>query len=236
MDKQHFQLPNEMGFCGLNPKDQLVYVCIRSYMNKDTMECFPSLETLKDKLELSIPTLRTCIKRLEEKGYISVKKDGRKNIYRFNKLVKFEPFSKEFLENKNISPGAKAFVAASQQYMYKDVEGEGKLSISNKELAEKINSSETSVRRYNKELERKNYLTILKNESRELETGCKTETKLYHLNDLGQAIIWTLQDHEDRITNTESRIERLEKEMAEKDKLIRKLLKDRAVEDTEFTM
>lgn len=73
--------------------------------------------------------------------------------------------------------------------MYKDVENLGKLSFSNRELADQINMPESTIRRCNAELVSKDYLTILKNESKDIQTGCKTDTKLYDLNKLGQAVI-----------------------------------------------
>ena len=48
---------------------------------------------------------------------------------------------------------------------------------------------ESTIRRCNAELVSKDYLTILKNESKDIQTGCKTDTKLYDLNKLGQAVI-----------------------------------------------
>ena len=44
MNKQHVQLPNDLGDISfIKPKDQLVYVAIKKFMNKDTKEAFPSL-------------------------------------------------------------------------------------------------------------------------------------------------------------------------------------------------
>ena len=68
---------------------------------------------------------------------------------------------------------------------------------------------ESTIRKCDKELENKNYLTILKNEIRDLETGCFTNTKIFKLGELGQAIIWTLKNHEDRINENTENIEDL---------------------------
>ena len=118
--------------------------------------------------------------------------------------------------------------------MYKDVEGLGKLSYSNLAMSKHINMPESSIRKCNKELEKKNYLTVIKNTSRNLQTGCNTDTKIFNLNELGQAIIWTLQNHEERITqNTEKvadlekRLEALEKQLKSRDTLIGKLLNNK---------
>ena len=40
--KQHSQLPNKMAADDLTPKDQLVYVVLRSFMNEKTLSCFPA--------------------------------------------------------------------------------------------------------------------------------------------------------------------------------------------------
>lgn len=226
ISKQHTQLPNKMAENELEPKDQLVYLGIRSFMNNETKSCFPSLQKIADKVGASIPTIRKSISLLEEKDYIKVTKKGRGQEYHFNELKKFEPFSPEFLEHNDLSFTTKSYLVASQQYMYKDIEGLGKISYSNADLSKQINMPETTIRRCNQELERKDYLTIIKNECRDLETGCKADTKIFDLNKLGQAIIWVLKNHEDRLNNHEDRIAKLEAESKAKDKLIEQLLKN----------
>ena len=235
ISKKHTQLPNNMGESKLEIKDQLIYLVIKSHNNSNN-ECFPSLQTIAEESGISIPTIRVSIKRLEEKEFIKIERRGRKNYYFFNPYKTFEPFSEEFIKRKDLSPLTKSYLIAIQQYMYKDVEGIGKISLSNRKIAEKINTTEHTVRKCNKELERKNYLTIINNKSRDLETGCKTDTKLYDLNKLGQAIIWTLKDHEDRITDSENRIAKLEEQMAEKDKLIKKLLQEVKNKPNKYTI
>lgn len=224
--KQHTQLPNKMAENELEPKDQLVYLGIRSFMNNETKSCFPSLQKIAEKVGASVPTIRKSITLLEEKDYIKVTKKGRGQEYHFNELKKFEPFSPEFLEHNDLSFTTKSYLVASQQYMYTDIEGLGKISYSNADLSKQINMPETTIRRCNQELERKDYLTIIKNECRDLETGCKADTKIFDLNKLGQAIIWVLKNHEDRLNNHEDRIAKLEAESKAKDKLIEQLLKN----------
>ena len=95
---------------------------------------------------------------------------------------------------------------------------------------------ESSIRKCNKELERKNYLTILKNKSRDLETGCKTDTKIFNLNELGQAIIWTLKNHEDRITQNTEDINFLKQQLQSQQELILKLLENKEQSENKFTL
>lgn len=185
---QHTQVPNGMGQNELDPKDQLIYAILRSHDNP-TDGCFPSLQTLSKESGASINTIRDSIKRLKAKGYITTELKGRQTYYTFIKHEQFEPFSPEFLKGKNVSFTTKSYLLASQQYMYKDVENVGSLSLSNHELSRQINMPESTIRRCNAELVSKDYLTILKNKNRDLQTGCKNETKIFELNKLGQAVI-----------------------------------------------
>lgn len=228
--KKHSQVPNDMAKDGISPREQLVYAVLHSYDNPE-YKVFPSLDKLAERSQLSVPTVRASLKILEDTGYIKIEKKGRKNYYTFSKYLNFEPFSDEFLDNKDITPTTKAYLVAAQQFMYKDVEGLGKLSYSNRVMSKHINMPESSIRKCNKELEKKNYLTVIKNAS-------LGDTKIFNLNDLGQAIIWALQNHEERITqNTEKvadlekRMEVLEKQLKSKDELLAKLLKSKSQQD-----
>lgn len=185
---QHTQVPNGMGKRDLEPKDQLIYMILHSH-NNDRNECFPSLKTLSKESGASINTVRDSISRLKEKGYITTELKGRQTYYYFNKYEKFEPFSPDFISKPDLSFTTKSYLVASQQYMYKDVENYGKLSLSNRDLAEQINMPESTIRRCNAELVDKDYMTIIKNENRDIQTGCKTDTKLFELRKLGQAIV-----------------------------------------------
>ncbi len=212
---QHVQVPNNMGNSNISPKDQLIYTVIKSHDNPQH-ECWPSLQVLSKESGASINTIRDSIKRLKDAGYIKTELRGRKTCYTFDEYKKFEPFSPDFIKREDISFTTKSYLIATQQYMYKDIENLGKLSISNVNLSKEINMPESTIRKCNAELVSKDYLTILKNENRDLQTGCKTETKLFELNKLGQAIIWALCDHEDRIQQNTNDINALRNEFHEK--------------------
>lgn len=220
MDKQHVQLPNEAS--DLTPKDKLIYLSIKRFMNKNTKIAFPSLKTISEVSGASIPTIRKIISKLEELDYFEVIKQGTSQHYKFNELKSFEPFSYEFLDKKDISFTAKSYLIATQEFMYKDVEDYGKVSYSDRELSSKIQMPQTTISKCNRELEALGYLTTLKNETRELDTNCKKNTKVYHLTKLGQQIVWALQNHEERLLNHEDRLSKLE----EAHKLIEKLLEE----------
>lgn len=227
MDKlQHVQLPNDMTPL-LRPQDLLVYVSIKRHMNKGTKEAFPSLQLIAEHCGASIPTIRKCIKNLEDGKYIEVIKKGRKQYYKFLKYTNFEPFSYEFLDNKNISFTEKAYQLASQQYQFKE-NNYGKISMTNKELSKKINMSEATISRCNKSLEEKGYLHIVK--ARKQGSGIVIDEKFFHLDELGQAIVFTLQKHEEDIESLKKQNESLlknqeimEREMKDMKKKIEEL-------------
>lgn len=228
MEKKHqfFMLPSKMTEeSELKPSDLLVYLYLKSYDNPQH-ECFPSFEKLQKRSGAAISTLRKCVSNLEDAKYIRIEKKGRSNYYYFEKPIKYEKFYKEFLDNPDLTFKEKAYVAATQQYMYKDITNEGKISIPNSELANKLNISESTVYRVNKELERKDYLHILKESKRNLETGCSEELKVFHLSKLGQSALWLIENNTEMIDSHEERIEKLEKALESRDLLIEKMSKE----------
>ena len=230
MNKQHVQLPNDLGDISfIKPKDQLVYVAIKKFMNKDTKEAFPSLETLHKITKLSINTIRDCIERLVKSGFIEVRKEKRKNVYKFLKYDTFEPFSFDFIEKEDLTSEEKAYLVASQKYMFKE-NNEGKISFTNKELSEKINMPESTISKVNKSLVKKDYALLLncKNSS-----GINIKQKWYHLNKLEQAIVFVLQNHEERIQENTEDISKLKREI---EMLKRQLSEQNKKQDSDLTI
>lgn len=108
----------------LTPKDQLVYAAIKSFDNPQH-RCFPPQQKIAERAGISIPTARKSIDRLCKTKYIKIKKIGKFTYYYFNDYKKFEPISEE-----NIFTTTKSYIVASQQYMFKDIKGYGKVSFS----------------------------------------------------------------------------------------------------------
>ena len=213
-NKQHVQLPNDITSNeDITPQDLLIYVAIKRFMNKDTKEAFPSLTTISKKSGASIPTIRKSIKKLQG-TYFEVIKKGRTQYYLFDKKYQsFEPFSYDFLDKEDLSFTEKSYIIASQKYMFKDVEGCGKVSMTNAELSEKINMPESTISKCNRSLTSKDYLSIIKCKNTDEETGVYVQEKIFHLDELGQAVIWALTNHEARIQNNEQTIENHDKDI-----------------------
>jgi len=165
--KQHVQLPNNMT-SELSPKDLLIYVSIKRYMNNETREAFPSLETIAKHASSTKPTVRKCIDKLVDLEYITIRKVGRKNVYKFSNSKNFEPFSYEFLDKEDLSANEKAYLIASQQYMYKDIDNYGKMTYSDNKLSEIINMSRHSIKKYDQSLLEKGYLSIVTTDKKDM--------------------------------------------------------------------
>lgn len=207
--KQHVQLPVEEN-SELEPKDRLIYVCIRRFINKD-LECFPSLRQISKLSGASLTTVSKIIDKLIKLDYITRVKRGKKYHYKFNELKSFEPFSYEFLDKEDLSFQEKAYIISAQQYMFKDEVGIGKICYSNRELAKKINTSRSTVNNLNRSLIKKGYLGLVETKSVDPMTGEHVIEKIYNLNALGQAVIWTLRDHEERLQDVEDKVDSVQK-------------------------
>lgn len=197
---QHVQLPNDMTKNKkLTPNDLWVYICIKSFLNGKTKECFPSLKAVSERSELSIPTIRESIDSLVTEKWISVKKVGRSQKYYFKPYKHFEVFSYSFINKKEISAKEKAYLLSSQQFMFKDVEGYGKISYTDQEMSEIINLSPTKIAKYDRNLIDKGYLTLVKSNKKDMETGLMINQKFFKLDELGQMVVFALQKHEDKL-------------------------------------
>lgn len=170
----------------LDPKDKLIYLAIRRYMNKQTQEAFPSYAKITEDTGAAAKTIKKCVDNLVREGYLETRKDGRSIIYKFNNKKQFEPFSYDFLDKPDLTFTEKSYIVATQQFMYKDAESlEGKVSLPNTELSALINMPPATISKCNRSLEKKGYLE-----------GASNSTKRFQLRELDQMIIWKLQEHD----------------------------------------
>lgn len=141
----------------LTPKDKLIYVAIRRYMNKGTMEAYPSYAKITEDTKASAVTIKKCINNLIKEKYLDTRKEGRRIVYIFNnKKKQFEPYSYDFLDRRDLSfTEKKSYIIATQQFMYKNENTEtGDISYSNKELANLIRMPESTISKVNRSLEK----------------------------------------------------------------------------------
>ena len=177
---------------GLTPQDKLIYLAIRRYMNRDTMESFPSYARLTQDIGAAAKTIKKSVDNLVREEYLQTRRDGKKIIYKFNNKKQFEPFSWDFLDKPDLTFTEKSYIVAAQQYMFKDDE-EGKISYKNNELSKLINMSESTISKCNHSLEKKGYLE-----------GASELVKKFQLRELDQLFIWKFKEQDEKIEkNTE---------------------------------
>lgn len=217
--KRHIELPTTEGISDITPQDQLVYLGIRSFMNKDTLEAFPSQETIAERVGCCRNTVRKCIQNLVEKDYLKIRTEGRKQIYIFNKLKQFEPFSYEFLEDKSRSFTKRATLAATQRYMTGKETGVGKVTYTKMELAKLINTPYSTLVRTLRELTDDGLIVNEKLPSGQQQMQFQLEK--YH-----QGIVKVLLNHEQRIENTEEDISELKAQIQALSKEVKELKKN----------
>ena len=63
---------------GLTPSDKLIYLAIRRYMNKETMECFPSYARITQDVGAAEKTIKKCVDNLVREGYLETRRSGKK--------------------------------------------------------------------------------------------------------------------------------------------------------------
>lgn len=180
------------------------------------MRAFPSLDLVCEKSGISRGTITKLIKEIEKKGYFTISKlntnHGYLNCYQFSDEKKFEPASYDFLDRTDLTKAEKLNILCTQQYVFKH-NGYGITSYSYKELAEKTGVNRKLLAKTTKSLVSKGYCTQISLNSKDSETGLSRQETLYHLNELGQAIVFTLQDHEEKIEQHDKEIEDLKKQL-----------------------
>ena len=214
---QHIRVPNDM--CkqsNLDPTDVYVYSYLKTYMNKDTYEAFPSMETIAKDAGISKPTVNKAIKHLVANGDITVRKEGRRNIYKFNPLSKnFEMFTYKFMRDVDLTTQQRIYIILTQQH--KDEEGYD----SDSELAEQI-----GIHRRNKELENKGVLQILDTGKKDEISGCPIQLKLFDLTKIAQDVLFIkkkLEEHDEKIEENSRTIKILSNKIEEMQQEINRL-------------
>ena len=212
--KPHVQVPDPVKETKLKPFDKLVYANLRKYMNKDTYECFPTIRRIASECGCTEKRVTNSIERLIEAGDIEkTKRIGRSNVYKFNKLSKnFEMFTNDFLDQKDTTPEEKAYLIGLQSQTYKDG-GFAMTTKTNEEIADALNISARSVRKYNKSLKEKQIMVEMKTDILDA-AGYNRTVKAIDLTRVWQAVLYVnerVDIHETRLNSQENRITVLEK-------------------------
>ena len=199
----------------LTPKDKLIYIAIRRYMNKETMEAYPSYATITKDTKAAAVTIKKCVNNLIREKYLNTRREGKRIVYIFNNKKKFEPFSYEFLDRRDLTFTEKSYIVAAQQFMFKNENTEtGDISYTNKELSKLIKMPESTISKNNRSLEVKGLLE-----------GASLPTKQFKLRELDQLFVWKFKEQDEKIQQNTDKIVELEKDNAELKKRVIELEK-----------
>jgi DNA-binding transcriptional regulator YhcF (GntR family) len=219
-NKKHVQIPNGMTKeHRLTPNDILVYACIKSFDNPQA-KCYPSIRKIAELASMSVPTVKKSIEALELEGYIKTQVVKKRTYYTFDKYKTFEIFSFDFLNNKELTHREKAYILVTQQHMYKKGDTQtGVVAYSDRKLADLINMPRASIQKCNNSLIEKGLLKI----ADDCEVSAKKGDKVFDLAKLGQALVFVLQNHEERLTDGEIERRRMLKMIEELQEKVAKM-------------
>lgn len=240
---KHTEVPNEISNLRdrnqLEHGDKIIYATIRRYMNKETRDCFPSINTIAVKLNCSKTKVLSAIKRLLDTELLEKHIDGRKNHYKFplTEFDKhFEMFTDEFLDS-DLPLNVKEYYMDIQPFLYGKETGVGKCSFSNAELARRTGWTTVSVKKYNTILIEKGLLSEEVTNATD-ESGLPIIQKAFNLTGLHQATLWVKAVTEQITINTQD-IEDLKEENIKIRKELEALKKEMSLkrnQTTEFSV
>lgn len=191
-EKQHVQVPHPSEW-NLKALDWYIYAHIRKYMNKETYQCFPTMETIKSDTGCSLPTIRKAIKNLErEKAVKVIRQNKHPNTYEFGKLSQdFERITCKFLLKKDWTPETKGYIMNYLTQAYKDPSTQfAYVSKTQEELAKAMHTSVSTIKRKNQELKDLGIMVELTSYKRDEESGLQKTVTALNLEKIAQAILY----------------------------------------------
>ena len=222
---QHVQVPNmDLKANGLDACDPFVYASIKRYMNNETKIAFPSMTTLVTVTGLSKPTITKSIERLENANYIKIiRQFGKANQYQFNDYKKFECFSYDFLDMKELSAIEKAYLVIAQPHMIdKDsITQTGKIHYDQSTFANIMGISVNTLKKIEKHLQELHILSLKATNQKELvlantryipSTGFNLYDRVYSFPAFCNELVFKIQEHDVKLDKHEAEIHQLQEE------------------------
>lgn len=197
--ERHVQLPNDLiKEIELKPDDLLIYLALKSFDSPEG--CYPSLASIAKVADSSINNVKKSLLLLKNKNFINFETNGKgkKIYYTFQKYITFEPFSYKFIFDTRLSFQEKAYLAAAQQFMYKNDIAEGAITIEKYIFAKKIHMSVRSLERVESSLKQKGILTTHYTTTKD-QYGCSGIVRYYDLSKYFQEIAYTIHKMSDAI-------------------------------------
>lgn len=229
---QHVQVPTmNLVKEGLTYSDPFVYACIKKYMNSHTQQAWPSNATLAKLSGLSAKTIIEAVRRLEAAGYITVKREfGKPNVYTFNDYKKFEIFSYEFLDRKDLTSREKSYLIVAQPKMFKSDTG-GVITMNSTDFAESIALTPRTLRKYEKDLKDKGLLEMQPYKL-DNSTGCPVYLRSYNFDQWSNLVALKFMEQDERLDSHEEELKRLKQQV----EFLTKELQKQKMEDAEIIL
>lgn len=208
--ERHVQLPNDLiKEIELKPDDLLIYLALKSFDGPDG--CYPSLASIAKVADSSIKSVKKSLLLLKNKNFINFETNGKgcKIKYTFQKYITFEPFSYRFIFDTRFTFQEKAYLAAAQQFMFKNDLNEGSITIEKYVFAKKIHMSVRSLERVESSLKQKGVLTTHKITAKD-PYGCSGTIRYYNLSTYCQEIAYTIHKMSDAINKNAQKIQKVE--------------------------
>ena len=228
------QMPTGLDNFHVGVKDIAVYLTMRQFENWKTHGTYVTIDKLSQVSGLSKGTIRKCIKNLILDEYlILIKRPGLSNEYKFNKTLNFEGFSDEFINNPGLTPGLKGYLAIIQPYMNTSDGQYGVIGMRDLDLAKRTHLSRKTIYTYNRQLQELGFMVNGKSHLPDIieNSGCKGNVKIYDPKSYGQAIIFALRNHEERLNDIQDEQQIQRKTIEDLTAEIRDLKRRQAVSD-----
>ena len=204
--------------------DAYIYLILKRYMNEETKIAFPSTTTLMSDTNLSKPAILNSVKRLEKANYIKIiRQFGKANQYQFNDYKKFECFSYDFLDMKELSAIEKAYLVIAQPHMIdKDsVTQTGKIHYDQSTFANIMGISVNTLKKIEKHLQELHILSLKATNQKELvlantryipSTGFNLYDRVYSFPAFCNELVFKIQEHDVKLDKHEAEIHQLKEE------------------------
>ena len=238
LNKQHVQVPEmDLEKEGLETNDPYIYACIKRYMNSETMQAFPSIQTISQDSGFNKAVVLESIARLENAGYFkTVKEYGKSTVYVFNNYKYFQIFSYDFLDNTKLSPKGKAYLVASQEYILKfPNSGLGVIEFDSTRMAKALRMSLPTLRKREKELQEAGILSLVPSKQKELlcidgkqiiNTGLNLFYRVYNFEEFCNTLALKFQQTDNRLDEQDSKIEEVNTKIDKLEKYLLEVLEE----------
>ena len=214
MSEQFITIPKiDLASTGLEARDIVTYAYLKRHYNHETKEAFPSLSTLAEESGLNKKTIRSSIQALEKAGYITIDRSQKVNHYKFSDYKKFDIYSFDFLDNKDLPTTIKAAILLLQPEAYINSEaGIGKISYSNTELANRLGIDVKTLRKYDKLLQETDppIMSTAITRKKDPETGLMVQERILNLEHYFNLIVCKLQQQDQAIEQNKKDIKILQ--------------------------